>query len=406
MYRKLIHNRNFVFYFLGGGISRLGDIVTGMAFLFLSYDLTGSNLQTTGMVMAETIPYLLFGLIGGVIADWIYKKKILIIIDLLRAPLVFSIVIMSYKDWLSYPYLLFVGFMIQLFGCFFNPAHRAVLPMITSLVERTTANSVQDTIERGITVLSPAVSVLFLNTIGVINFFTFDAVTYILSALFLTGLHFKETVSSEKRGIKEVFLAIKDFSLWVKGKVTLRKLFILTFVYVFFNTWVWQVGLLLRLEQTTEHAKIIYSTVEGWFGLIVIVMNIVIPFIWRKLTMTTYIIGASVWGVGIFCLGFAGNLSFFYAAIFVVGLGLPLSGLSRVFLLQSLVPEEKLGRGFSLNAVLLYFSNTMSLAFFGWLSTFVKVTYIFVSAGSIMVLISLLLTLKIFLSKGVGSYSV
>lgn len=406
VYRKLIQNKNLMFYFLGGSISQLGDIVTGMAFLFLSYDLTGSNLQTTGMVMAETIPYLLFGLIGGVIADWIYKKKLLIFIDLLRAPLVFSIVVLSYMDWLSYSSLLFVGFMIQCFGCFFDPAHRAVLPMITSLDERTAANSIQDTIKRGITVLSPVVSVLFLKTIGVIHFFTFDACTYVLSALFLSGLHFQEAVSSESRGIKEVFLAIKDFGLWVKDQVSLRNLFILTFIYVFFNTWVWQVGLLLRLEQTTEHGKVIYSTVEGWFGLVVIAVNLVIPLIWKKMTMATYIIGASVWGIGIFCLGFVGNLPLFYAAVFIVGLGLPLSGLSRVFLLQKLVPQEKLGRGFSLNAVILYFSNTVSLAFFGWLSTFVSIPYLFIGSGLLMMLISLLFLLIILFPKGGRRFSV
>lgn len=389
-------------YFLGGSISRLGDIITGMAFLFLSYDLTGSNLQTTGMVIIETIPYLLFGLIGGVIADWVQKKKLLVLIDLLRAPLVVSIVVLSYLDLLTYPYLLFVGFMIQFFGCFFNPAHRAVLPLITSLDERTVANSVQDTITRGITVLSPVVSIFFLKTVGVVQFFTFDACTYILSAMFLSCLRFQEVDTSEKKGIKEVFLSIKDFIVWVKGQVPLTQLFLLTFICVFFSTWSWQVGLLLRLEETTEHGKVIYSTLEGWFGFVVIVANLMIPWVWKKMTMTTYIIGSSVWGIGILGVGFAVNLPLFYSAVFIVGLGLPLSGLSRIYLLQRLIPQEKLGRGFSLNAVMLYLSNTVSLAFFGWLSTFISIQYIFIGSGLLMLVTSLLFFLVKVSTKSSG----
>ncbi|UOR12870.1 hypothetical protein [Halobacillus amylolyticus] len=75
MYKTLWKNKNIRYYLLAGGVSRLGDVLSGMAFLFLAYDLTGSSLHTTGMAMAETLPYLLFGLIGGVMADWLPKKS-------------------------------------------------------------------------------------------------------------------------------------------------------------------------------------------------------------------------------------------------------------------------------------------------------------------------------------------
>ncbi|MGG3524447.1 hypothetical protein COM13_10240 [Bacillus pseudomycoides] len=118
MYKTILKNKNVMYYLLGGGVSSLGDILTGLAFVFLAYDLTGSELYTTGMVIATTVPYLLFGLVGGVIADWVQKKKLLIIIDIIRIPFILSLVFCYYFDVLTYTYMIIISFFIQCCGCF------------------------------------------------------------------------------------------------------------------------------------------------------------------------------------------------------------------------------------------------------------------------------------------------
>ncbi|UOQ48672.1 hypothetical protein MUN88_00470 [Gracilibacillus caseinilyticus] len=87
MFRKVWRNKHIRFYPRGSGISKFGDVLSGMAFLFLAYDLTKLNSLTTVMAIAETVPYLLFGLIGGVVADWANKKKLLIILDFSAGPI-------------------------------------------------------------------------------------------------------------------------------------------------------------------------------------------------------------------------------------------------------------------------------------------------------------------------------
>lgn len=42
MYKQLLINKKIRYYLLGGGVSKLGDVLTGMAFLFITYDVTGS----------------------------------------------------------------------------------------------------------------------------------------------------------------------------------------------------------------------------------------------------------------------------------------------------------------------------------------------------------------------------
>ncbi len=93
--------------------------MTGLAFLFLAFDLTDSSLHVTGVAATQVIPYLLFGLVGGVLADWVPKRKWLIRIEMMRAPLLLVLVMFYYIDLLAYWHLIAVSFIIHLFGCFF-----------------------------------------------------------------------------------------------------------------------------------------------------------------------------------------------------------------------------------------------------------------------------------------------
>lgn len=406
MYLKVLkNNRNALFYLLGAGASNLGNVIAGLAFLFLAYEITGSSIYTTGVAISQVLPYLLFGLIGGVIADWVNKKKLLILIDLMRVPLTLSLVLLHQLDLLNYWHLIIISFTIQCLGCFFNPAHRAVLPAITREEERPAVNSLLDTVTRGAVVLGPVVSVGLMNTIGVIHFFTFDALTYLISAFLIYRVRFQEkkpaNINPHQRKLTDIFISIKDFSLWAKEQTTIRTLFTVTVIMVFFNTWVWQVGLLLQLIETTPNGEEWYSVLLGWYGAAVVAVNLLIPIIWKKLNMKIYLLGSLVWGIGIFLLGFAYSLPLYFASVLVAAIGVPISGLSRVYLLQKYLPKEKLGRGFSFNAFLLYLSNALSLGIFGLFSSFVSTNIFFIICG-LMMIIGSVVYLLIILRKTPG----
>jgi DHA3 family macrolide efflux protein-like MFS transporter len=404
MYARVLRNKAFLYFLLAGGISRLGDVVSGMAFLFLAHDLTGSAVHTTGVVVAQTAPYLLFGLVGGVIADWMRKKRLLIWIDLIRAPLILSIYILQEAALLGYWYLVTAGFLIQSLGCFFNPAHRAVLPMITTTEERTAANSLIDTVTRGMQVASPLVTLPLLHSGGVISFYMFDACTYLISAGLIALIPLQEAVTSEKKRLSHILPTIREFARWMKGEGVLRALFVVSYWTVFCNTWVWEVGLLLRINETMANGEAWFSSMMGVFGGIVIVTNMIIPLIWKRLSLSTYLLGALIWGAGILTLGIFDQVPLLLLGMVVVGMGMPLAGLSRVYLLQELVPEEKRGRGFSFNAMLLYLANVASLGVYGLLATFLPLPLLTFGSGGLMILISCVYLYRLRKAPGESPY--
>ncbi|WP_281659503.1 MFS transporter [Halobacillus sp. Cin3] len=385
MYKTLWNNPDIRFYMTAGAVSKLGDSLSAMAFLFLAYDLTGSALHTTGIALAETIPYLLFGLIGGGVADALPKKRLLVTLDLLRVPLMLTVVALEMMNMLSFSVLFASSFLIQSAGCFFNPAHRSVLPMVTTEAERSAANSLYDTLTRGITIATPVAAAALIQTAGVIHFFTLDACTYLLSAFVLSKLHLKE---SNKRlpSPKFIFSSIYEFLTWMVGKVRVRHLFVLTFYTVFLNTWVWEVGILLALEELTSESEKLYSMIKGVFGAVVIITNLCIPFFIRSFSLKHYITGACLWGLGLFYLGVFYSPGHFFIGTILIGIGLPTASLARVYLIQKLVPEEKMGRAFSTNAVLLYGSNTLSLLLYGLLTSILSTPSLMMVSGALMLI--------------------
>lgn len=355
------------------------------------------------IAISQTVPYLLFGLIGGAIADRVQKKRLLLWIDFIRVPIILSLVVFYHFDMLAFWHLLIVSFVIQSLGCFYNPAYRAVLPLVTPVDDRTTVNSLLDTVTRGVQVLTPIFIIGLLSAGQTIHFYSIDALTYVLSALFILKIHWVEPLTEvhilvgKKEGI---FQSIVVFFLWVKDEETIKKLFMVTFLMVFFNTWVWQVGLLLLLLQHyPSQGEEFYSLLLGWYGIGVILINVIIPFFWKKLTFTLYLFGSVVWGIGIFVLGFATNLPLYFLGVLIAAAGLPLSSLSRVYLIQTLVPAQKLGRAFSFNAVLLYGSNVFSLLLFGTVVAFIEISALFVFCGSMMVVCAVFYLIRIALTE-------
>lgn len=399
MYRNALKNKKIVYYLAGAGISQLGNVLAGLAFLFISYELTQSASLTTVIAIAQAVPYLLFGLIGGAIADRTNKKRLLLWIDLVRVPIILSLVFLYHLESLAFWHLLLVSFIIQSLGCFYNPAYRAILPLITPLEDRTTVNSLLDTVTRGVQVLAPVFSIGLLNSGNTIHFYSIDAISYAVSAFFILKIHWVE-LSNEENVQEErnrgIFQSIIDFFQWVKGEKTVKNLFMATFLMVFFNTWVWQIGLLLLLlEKYPSQGEEFYSLLLGWYGAGVIAINVVIPFFWKSLTFNHYLFGSIIWGIGIFVLGFATNLPLYFLGVLIAAVGLPITSLARVYLIQTLVPGFKLGRAFSFNAVLLYGSNVISLMLFGAIATFVEIGLIFIFCGSMMVACSIVYLMRI-----------
>ncbi|MFP7480138.1 MFS transporter [Terribacillus saccharophilus] len=401
MYKDVIKNKKAVYYFSGGAVSRIGDILSGLAFLFLAYRMTDSSIHTTIVAIAETTPYLLFGLFGGALADHINKRNMMVVIDLIRLMILTIIIFLYLQDGLTYPHLLVGSFLLQCCGCFFNPAHRAVLPEIIPEERLSTANSAWDTIQRTASLLGPIIAAWLLARADIIYFFLVDAASYAISAIFLSRLPTMPATDKEgKLSIISLYRSLFDFYKWIRKKPAIVHLFMTTFFVVFFNTWVWQVGILLAFEEITQNGESWFNALQIVFGLGATIISLLIPLLVKRLDMTKYILGCFIWGSGISIIGSAYMLPFFFLGAILIGIGLPLSSLTRVYLIQTHVSKVMLGRAFSSNAVLLYASNTLSLILYASLLPILSIrSLILISGAGILVIVCFYILRILFRNK-------
>ena len=151
----VLQNRNFLILWAGQVFSQIADKV----YLVLMIDLIGSRFQTgdqaisgwvSTVMIAFTIPAVLFGSIAGVFVDWWPKKYTLVLTNLGRGGLVVLLLPLlelcqGRGDWLGTP----LGFWVLLGGTFlvstvtqfFAPAEQAVIPLIVKRQHLLSANS-------------------------------------------------------------------------------------------------------------------------------------------------------------------------------------------------------------------------------------------------------------------------
>ena len=181
----VLRQRNFALLWAGGLISMLGDWLLFIALPFYIYNLTGSTLATGAMFVAETLPILLFGSVGGVFADRWDRKKTMIVADLLRAALLLLLLVVRSPEWLWVIYL--VVFVQSSVGQFFNPAKGALIPQLVDEPLLMPANSLNSLGVELTRLIGAPLGGALMALLGLPSVVVVDCVSFVLSAL-LIGL--------------------------------------------------------------------------------------------------------------------------------------------------------------------------------------------------------------------------
>lgn len=111
----MVLNRNFSLLFVAQIVSQIGDSMYQIALLWVVLDITGSNSM---MGLAGTIahlPILLFGLLGGALADLYDRKRIMILSDALRMLTVLVLPVSYIFADLNVSIILTVSFLLSAF---------------------------------------------------------------------------------------------------------------------------------------------------------------------------------------------------------------------------------------------------------------------------------------------------
>lgn len=109
-------------------VSSLGDGVMHAALPLIALTLTRDPMALAVVTAAGTLPWLLFGVLGGALVDRWDRRRTMWVTDAARAVLLVIPVAAAALDVLSIPLLAAVAFLLGLGGLFFDTAATAYLP--------------------------------------------------------------------------------------------------------------------------------------------------------------------------------------------------------------------------------------------------------------------------------------
>ena len=186
--RALRSDGQYLRYWVAGRISNAGSMITSVVLPVLMYRRTGSPLETSVLVALETIPYLVFGLFAGAIADRMDRRRLMWGCELASAALAASIPLGSLAGGLTVAQMLVVAAGLGTTFVWFDSASFAALPTLVGrdrIVAARSSISAADSIS---TMAGPAAGGILAATIGPANAMTLDAASYVVSALLLTTI--------------------------------------------------------------------------------------------------------------------------------------------------------------------------------------------------------------------------
>lgn len=185
---KAFQYRDFRLMFIGACISSIGTWMQNLAQAWLVLDITGSAFYLGLDAFLAGIPVFLFSIIGGVVADRVERRLVLLCsqyVQMASACILTGLIGFHVVRIWEILLLSFVCGTAQSFG---GPAYSALIPTLVKKEDMPNAialNSIQFNLAR---VLGPALGGLALDRLGAVWCFGLNAVSFVAPVITLTVL--------------------------------------------------------------------------------------------------------------------------------------------------------------------------------------------------------------------------
>ena len=127
-----LSGRPFRFLFLGQAASILGDAMNTIAIAFAVIELTGSKTDLGKVLMARALPLVVFLLVGGVWADRLPRRLVMLTSDVVRGACQTVLAVALLTDSATVPLMMGVMVVYGSAEAFFRPALSGLVPQTVS----------------------------------------------------------------------------------------------------------------------------------------------------------------------------------------------------------------------------------------------------------------------------------
>jgi predicted MFS family arabinose efflux permease len=223
---KAFHYRDFRLMFTGACISSIGTWMQNLAQAWLVLDISKSPFYLGLDAFLAGIPIFFFSLIGGVVADRVERRKVLLMSQYVQMSSAFILTVLILVGAVRIWEILFLSFVVGLAQSFGGPAYAALIPSLVSKEDMPNAialNSIQFNVAR---VLGPAIGGLALDNLGAVWCFGLNGLSFLAPIVSLTILNTRYL--PEKTG-ESIFASMKKGFKFIRHQGAMEGLIVLGF---------------------------------------------------------------------------------------------------------------------------------------------------------------------------------
>ncbi|MGZ4505823.1 MAG: MFS transporter [Blastococcus sp.] len=340
-----LRNPSYRRLFLGVAATMLGQQMTLVAVPFQVYALTRSSLLVGVTSIVALVPLIVFGLLGGAIADAMDRRRLMLITSTGAAVTSTLLAVQALLPGGGNLAVLWVlAACVSGFAAVNQPTRSAVIPALVGPDGVPGANALAMTVRQAGVIVGPLLAGVLIGVGDLFLAYTVDAVGFVIAVLLLRGLPALPPghaagplrLRSAVRGVGEGFA-------FLRTQPVLLMTFVVDIVAMMFA---WPQAVFPELSQT-RFAESPNSL--GWLfagvSLGALAMGLTSGWVSRVDRQGAVVLGAIVvWGLAIIGFGFARALWVAVLCLAVAGAGDMVSAVLRTSMLQIAAPEGMRGR--------------------------------------------------------------
>ncbi|MGD2143903.1 MAG: MFS transporter [Anaerolineae bacterium] len=378
--RELFKNRDFALLWVGQLLSQIGDQCLIVAAITLISGLSSSPLAMLVPALSIAAPQIVFGLVGGVIADRVDRKLVMVVSDVLRALIVLPIILVTSLHQIWILYLAAAG--LAIVGVSFYPARNASLPKIVPSGSLMAANGMIQGSYVVALVVGPIVAGIAVE-LWPPSAILLDSATFVLSAIAIAVMRIPRN-GSQASGIgveKGVWDDIKAGLNFIYRNQVLRRVLVVTAVA---SLGVGAVVLLAipHLKAKLGAGGLEYGLAMSVLGVGSVLGGVLVTRISRRLSTSTVVGGMlTLAGAAIVAFAFAPSYVVVLVSVVALGMSLVVARGALNAITQTLAPDEIRGRVQSAVNIIVVTSTAISEGISAVMGSVIRVQTVFVAAG-------------------------
>lgn len=335
-----LQSRDYRLFFAGQFISSCGNQMQGVAVAWQIYLLTHSPLFLGLLGAFKVAPILIFALGGGVVADAVDRRRLMMFTQSLMAVASLVLLLATWFHFVSVPLIYAVTFMAGIALAFDNPARGAMVPRLVPRKDLANALSLNVMGWQLSAVVGPAIGGLVIAAGGVLAVYAFDVFSFL--AYIVALMLIRTPGTPENAGVVSLQAAVEGLKFLRDNRLILATM-VLDFLAMFLG------GALLLMPIFADQVLgvgekglgVLYAAQPAGAALAAAFMSVG-PKFKRQGVVFLWMLG--VYGVAIAVFGASTSLPLSLLALAVSGAADTVSTVIRGTLRQLLTPDEMRGR--------------------------------------------------------------